>query len=401
MINLKSYLLNFKLIASTYFLVIFGLFLYSFTQVDLGLTLTELSIWQVAQRFFQSIGYFDRPLSTNLYILIIVLLFSFYFLFLHFANNNKISKKQVWILIIGITLILFSSYNAFSYDLFNYIFDAKIVTAYHLNPYEHKALDFPNDPMLSFMHWTHRTYPYGPVWLALTVPLSFLGLQFFLVTFFLFKAFIALSFLGTVFYIGKIIKKIFPEKEVFGLVFFGLNPLIIIEGLVSAHNDVVMLFLAISSIYLFLEKKYLRAIILFFLSIGVKFASVFLLPVFLVAYFFRNNKKFTPNNFFVLTLLAMIIPVFLASFRTTFQPWYILYFLTFAAFVSYKYYILIPSVILSFFGLLQYIPFLYLGNWDPPVPTILFWLTLAPIALSAIFVVIWISRSFIFKDNKA
>ena len=140
---------------------------------------------------------------------------------------------------------------------------------------------------------------------------------------------------------------------------------------------------------------------MFFLSIGVKFASVFLLPVFLVAYFFRNNKKFTPNNFFVLTLLAMIIPVFLASFRTTFQPWYILYFLTFAAFVSYKYYILIPSVILSFFGLLQYIPFLYLGNWDPPVPTILFWLTLAPIALSAIFVVIWISRSFIFKDNKA
>lgn len=392
---------NIKFLIGAYFLVIFGLFLYSFTQVDLGLTLTKLSVWQSAQHFLQSIGYFDRPLSTNLYIAVIVLLFSFYFLFLYFASNNKISKKQVWILIIGITLILFSSYNAFSYDLFNYIFDAKIVTAYNLNPYEHKALDFPNDPMLSFMHWTHRTYPYGPVWLALTVPLSFLGLQFFLVTFFLFKAFVALSFLGTVFCIGKIIKKILPERELFGIVFFGLNPLIIIEGLVSAHNDIVMLFLAVVSIYLFLSKKYFRTILILLLSIGVKFASVFILPVFLVAYFFRNNKKFTLNNFFILTLLAMIIPILLASLRTTFQPWYILYFLTFAAFISHKYYVLIPSVILSFFGLLQYIPFLYLGNWDSPVPTILFWLTVAPIALSAIIVIIWISRSFIFKDNKA
>lgn len=151
-----------KLVLYGYFLVIISLFLYSFTQVDLGLTLTRLSIWQEAQRFFQHIGYFQRPLSAELYIGILTLLFVFYFFFLSFVKKNLISKKQLWTVIIATATLLTFSYNAFSHDLFNYIFDAKIVTYYNQNPYLHKALDYAGEPMLAFMHWTHRTYPYGP-----------------------------------------------------------------------------------------------------------------------------------------------------------------------------------------------------------------------------------------------
>ena len=41
-----------------YLLTIVGLFFYSFTQVDLNLTLSEWSVWQVIQKYFQHIGYF-------------------------------------------------------------------------------------------------------------------------------------------------------------------------------------------------------------------------------------------------------------------------------------------------------------------------------------------------------
>ena len=122
------------------------------------------------QKFFQQIGYFNRPLSAVLYSVIVISMFTFYILFLKLARVNLINKKQLWILILITTAILTFSYNAFSYDLFNYIFDAKIVTFYQQNPYIHKALDYLGDPMLSFMHWTHRYYPYGPIWLALTIP---------------------------------------------------------------------------------------------------------------------------------------------------------------------------------------------------------------------------------------
>src|SRR6185369_13728901 len=144
--------------------------------------------------------------------------------------KKKMKSKNILFLILITAGILIFSYNAFSYDLFNYIFYAKIITHYHQNPYLHKALDFPGDPMLAFMQWTHRTYPYGPLWLGLTIPISFAGLNFFPLTFFLFKSLAAVYYLGSSFLIWKISKKILPEYQYFNLVLFALNPLVIIES---------------------------------------------------------------------------------------------------------------------------------------------------------------------------
>ncbi|MCL4415464.1 MAG: hypothetical protein M1365_01990 [Actinobacteria bacterium] len=390
-----------KLLKIGYLISIIALFFYSFTQVDLGLTLSRLSMWMIIQRFFQSVGYFNRPLSTSIYLIILILLYLFYAIFLFLASKNKIKKKSVWIIILATTGILTFSYNAFSYDLFNYIFDAKIVTFYQQNPYIHKALDYPGDPMLSFMQWTHRTFPYGPIWLTLTVPLSYLGFQFFLPTFFLFKILISASFIGVIYYIGKILKKISPDDEVFGIVFFGLNPLVIIENLVSSHNDIVMIFFVILSLYLFLNKKYFRSIILFLISVGVKFATVILIPVYiLICTHMRKRKEISWLIIFLITIVLMTIGVIFASIRTNFQPWYLLYVLPFAAFIGKKYYILIPTFIITFFALLRYTPFLYTGNWNKPIPTIMFWLTMGSLIFSAVMILTWYLKSLGYKKSK-
>jgi len=366
------------------------LFLYSFTQVDLSLTLSQWSVWQVIQKYFQHIGYFQRPLSSLLFIGIILALFVFYLLILSSVYRKKISRKIIWFLIISTTVILTFSYNAFSYDLFNYVFDAKIVTFYHQNPYLHKALDYASDPMLSFMHWTHRLYPYGPTWLGLTIPLSFVGLQFFLPTFFLFKILISMSFLGTVFFIGKILQKFSLKDELFGITFFALNPLVVMESLVSAHNDIVMISLMVWALYLLMSMKYIRSIILFILSIGVKFATAFVLPIYILIIFLQKRKKAVNwQVLFTATAAVMIIPVILASYRTNFQPWYLLNILPFAALVSRNCYIFIPSITLSVFAAFEYLPFLYLGNWDNPVPSILFWMTTSAIVLSLFITIAW------------
>lgn len=381
---------NFKFPIIGYLLTIIGLFFYSFTQVDLNLTLSQWSVWQVIQKYFQHIGYFQRPISSYLFVGIVLSLFFFYLMILHAVHRKKINKQAIWFLIIATAVILTFSYNAFSYDLFNYIFDAKIVTYYQQNPYLHKALDYASDPMLSFMHWTHRLYPYGPTWLTLTVPLSFIGLQFFLPTFFLFKTLMSVSFLGTVFFIGKILRKVNLSNEVFGVAFLALNPLVIIETLVSAHIDIVMMFLAIWSIYLLMNIKYTRSIILLILSVGIKFATAFIFPIHILTIFLQRRKK-AVNWQFLFTAMAfiMIVPVILASYRTNFQPWYLLNILPFAALVSRNYYIFIPSVVISFFTAFQYLPFLYLGNWDNPVSSILFWMTTSSIFVSMFLVAIW------------
>lgn len=390
-----------RLIFGGYLLLIVLLFFYSYTQVDLSLTLSRWSVEQVIEKFFQNIGYFQRPFSAFLYTTTILLMYFCYILFLVLAYKKKISKGNVWFLILTTVAILTFSYNAFSYDLFNYIFDAKIFTYYHQNPYFYKALDFPNDPMLSFMHWTHRTYPYGPVWLILTIPLSFIGFNIFLPTLFLFKALASMSFLGTTFFIGKIMKKISKENEILSIVFFALNPLIVIEALVSAHNDIVMIFLSILALYLLMSNKYSRSLIILILSIGVKFATLVLVPVFVLIYFlnkYRENINW--NLIFLSTVVLMTVAVIIASFRTAFQPWYLLYALPFAAFIPNRYYIFLPAIIISFFANLQYVPFLYLGNWNNPVPVILFWMTASSIFLSMLLVSAWFLKLHLY-NNKA
>ena len=363
-----------KFLIIGYIAALIFLFLYSFTQVDLGLTLTEASWWQNFQNFFQRIGYFQRPLSTYFYISIVLLLFAFYIVFISLVKKKKISIKTTWGLIIFISLLFTFSYNAFSYDLFNYMFDARVITNYHQNPYLHKALDYPGDPMLSFMHWTHRTYPYGPVWLFLTVPFSFIGGNFFLLTFFMFKAIASLSYLGTAYFISKILKKVKAENALPGLVFFALNPLVIIEGLVSAHNDMAMIFFSVLSLYLLLGSKKAFSFITLLASIGIKFATVCLLPAYI--YYLMKNK-IDMEKFFKILFFSMFIPLIFVTIRTNYQPWYLLYIIPFASLSPKKRFSIGTGTILSFFSLIQYVPFLYTGNWDKPIPQILFYTTVS------------------------
>lgn len=377
-----------KLIAISWVIGATTLFLYSFTQVDLGLTLTRTSVWQGIQQSFQYVGYFNRSLSAIFFCSIILFLFGLFLLTLKAASNGSLSRKQIWAIVISVGVILSMSYAAFSYDIFNYIFDAKIITIYHKDPYHFRALDFPGDPMLSFMHWTHRTYPYGPIWLVITVPLSYVGMNYFLPTYYLFKLLALGSFLGTAYFLEKILLKFDKKNAGLGLVFFALNPLILVEFLVSGHNDMAMMFFAVLSLYLLLTKRYALSIILLALSIGTKYASVFLLLPYAVYFFYKFMKKSLPESrFFEIIVVTMIFPVIIASVRTNFQPWYLLYVLPFAALLPRKYYIVIPVLIVSFFSIFQYLPFLYSGNWDAPIPMILLSLIVVSVIVSIVGIV--------------
>lgn len=374
-----------KLFLGLYFLLIASLFLYSFTQVDLGLTMTRANVITEIQRAFQSIGYFNRPLSAGIYSGLVVLLFIFYGMYLSFAKRQIISNKTVWITVLALAGILTLSYTAFSHDIFNYIFDAKIITQYNENPYFKKALDYPHDPMLAFMHWTHRTYPYGPTWLLATVPLSFVGLQYFLPTYFLFKILAGVFYLIAVFGISRIMKIVAPKYETFAMVFFALNPLVIIESLVSGHNDIVMMALCVISILFLVQKRFILSFVFLFLSIGIKYATGFLLPLYLAIVLFQRRKITIPwENIFLIFVVALLFAAGAAILRTNFQPWYLLFVLPVAALVANRSYILIPSIILTIAALINYLPYLYLGNWDEPVPTILQRINISALVLSGI-----------------
>ncbi len=369
---LKTYTKRESIIFSLYLLLFIVFLLYSFTQIDLGLALSRNESLQQIVRSFQQIGYFQRPTATMYYLILLAVFYMLYGISLYYVRKKKLQKKMIWHCIVAAAVIFTFSYTAFSHDIFNYMFDARILTHYYENPYLHKALDYPNDPMLGFMHWTHRTFPYGPMWLVVTIPFSFLGFGYFLPTFLLFKVLTAVSYIVSVYAIGKILQKIAPQRENLGLVFFGLNPLIIIESLVNSHIDIVMMAFSLLAFYLLLQRKLISSTILFIMSVGIKFVTGFLFPIFFYALY--KQKKNALLNWIGIAyffLATIIVGVVVEVYKGMFQPWYLIPIIAYAALLAESYFISVSLFIITFFASLTYVPFLFTGNWDPPIPSIL------------------------------
>jgi hypothetical protein len=190
-----------------------------------------------------------------------------------------------------------------------------------------------------------------------------------------------------------------PKYETLTIAFFALNPFVLIESLVSAHNDIVMMFFIMLGVYFLTQKRYITTFCLLTISYGVKFASAaFPLPIHIIVIaafaiglflFSKLHKKLSWELVFLLAGCLMIVPIVLASVRTNFQPWYLLSILPFAALVSKRYYVFIPTLTVSFFALFEYVPYLYLGNWDPPVPTYLLGIRIVGISIAVLASVLW------------
>ncbi len=141
---------------------------------------------------------------------------------------------------------------------------------------------------------------------------------------------------------------------------------------------------ALFGMYYLLDKRPIASFLFLLLSIGVKFASVLLLPLFLLWVIVKRGvTKESGQQLVQLSSLLMILAVGIATFRTNFQPWYLLFFLPIGVLLTPRL-IALPIGILSFTTLLMYVPYLYLGNWDSPVPSILNILTITGIVSALI-----------------
>lgn len=346
-----------------------GLTLYSFSQVDLNLTLSTNSTYQSFQTQLTNLGYFHRPLSTALYITIILLLVTCYWLLVRLADKQAITKRQLWLLIGLMVIILLPSYPAFSHDVFNYLFDSRIVTKYGFSPWHYKALDFPADDWIRFMRWTHRPSVYPPIWIAVSLIPSFLGFGKFIITLGLFKLLAAATYLSSCALILKIAHQLKKARPVTYLALFALNPLIIIESLSNAHMEIVMIFFALLAVNLYLSQKRPLAWLSLLASIGIKFMTGYLGLILI------KGEKYLRYSVWLGTI---ILVAFIAWYG--FQPWYLLWVLPFALLT--KGWERQLWIIASIAALFWNIPLIYLGDFDLPNPQLrLFLYVIVPFLL--------------------
>ena len=359
-------------------IILYGfLAIFSYAYVDLNLTLSQNPQFLLFVRLMQQLGYYHRPQATLIYLMLIIFAFSFFIFHLWLFYKSRIKLKYLAISTLTNTVILIFAYPFLSSDLFNYIFDAKIIVNYHASPYSYRPLDFPNDEWLRFMRWVHRLSPYGPLWLGMSIIPAFLGFGKFILNFLTFKIFIAIFHLINTYLIWKILNRVNIKTATFGTAFYALNPLFLIEGVANAHNDVVLATFMIASVYFIAVGKSLWAYLLLFSGTLVKYIPILNLPWLMWATI--SKKKKSIDQLILLNLVTMAVFTYLySSFKITvpfvssgatqiqFQPWYLFWTLPFVALLP-NYSLIILSIGLSIGASLRYLPYLFYGDWSQPM----------------------------------
>jgi hypothetical protein len=320
-----------------YALILFLFSVYSYALVDPNMTLFSNNIWTTFRNTMVQLGYYQRELSFIIYAVLIIAMF---LLSLYFVVSKKHSAIKLGL--ISVIILLFS-YPFLSHDFFNYLFDAKILTFYHKNPYLFAPQYFVDDPDLRFMHWIHRTYPYGPSFLLLSLIPSFLAFGKFVLSFFFFKLMFSGFYLLAVYATEKINKT--------AAIFLATTPLVLVEGLVNSHNDLIGLSLFFIAFLALKRKKKITAFVAMIFSVGIKYITLVLLPLF--------SKK--NSHVWILSLILFFSTLFYIYLKLGIHPWY---FLTMLAFIVFYKKIIYPLYTLSFFLLMSYYPYIYFGGWD-------------------------------------
>lgn len=336
------------------FLLLFSLFSYVFIDPNLS----------YLKSLYSDFAFSNRLLTTIFFISSIIISFVFYSIFIYLGVKKKISLKEIFILL-GITIaILFFSYPAMlSYDIFNYVATSKVLFFYQENPYVVMPIEFMGDPLLAFTHAANKIALYGPFWLLLTGIPYLLGFGNFIVILFSFKLLGLLFYLGTAFLIWKI------SRNILSLILFSLNPLVIIETLISGHNDIVMIFLIFLSFFLLTKKKVFSALLFLILSILIKYTTILLVPVFLfVVWKIIKKKEIHFEKIFYYSSLLMYVAFFLSPVREEIYPWYVIWFISFAFLIPKKKLLLYISIAFSFSLLLRYTPYMITGTYSGQTP---------------------------------
>lgn len=353
-----------------YYLLLLLLSIYTYGYIDHNLPFSSNHLFLSLQKPLDTLIYNKSIWAGLLYFLLIMGLLLFYILCLKkVVLYTEISKNPVRFFSL-VSIILFFSFPAFTYDIFNYMLTAKVAFVHWENPYLIMPNEIPNEPWLQFTRATNKVALYGPTWLFLTwIPIT-VGLGHIALTIYAFKILPLAGYIVMLYLINNI------TKDLRNVIFFGLNPLVLVEVLVSSHNDIVMMVLVLLAVQMIASKKLSERYfgwICYGLSIFIKGATLVLLPLFLL-------KKVTKPTWFVYAFWLMLGVFFITPLREELYPWYAVWFITFAACLPLKKmgFIQLITIALSVGLSLRHIPYIVTRDYLPDGPMQRLILTFSP-----------------------
>ncbi len=211
-----------------------------------------------------------------------------YFAVMYAARRRQASVTLrsilFWIALFSVPLLLVP--DMFSSDVYAYIMLGRLDAVHGANPTVIPPMAFPSDPLLQYMPgWTGVPAYYGPVWLlfshGLTLFVHLFGQTPQLYVFAYKVTAIGLHMANAVL-IWRILGRWKPEQQARGTLLYAWNPLALMEFAGSGHNDVMLVFFLLLSLWAAQQNHWRRATVALSLSALTKFVPVILLPPYAV-----------------------------------------------------------------------------------------------------------------------
>ena len=253
-------------------------------------------------------------IDTIMYLLLLIALFSLYFVIL--KNIKKIikTKKQMFtfIAIVGVifTLIIPTT----SLDIYSYIGNGWVEGNYHENPYYTPVQEILNkhgpDEMLVKVAncWKTETVVYGPAWSLICRILTSLSFGKITNAVFIFK----IVYLAIFMLCSLLIYKITRKK--FFTMLFALNPFILFEFLSNVHNDLFLAFFVLLAIYFVKNRKKLwLSVASLAVATAIKYLSILLVP-FIIIYALKNETNIKSKIFKTIAYVVEFLIIILAFY---------------------------------------------------------------------------------------
>jgi alpha-1,6-mannosyltransferase len=169
----------------------------------------------------------------------------------------------------------------FSTDIFNYVAYARMGAIYHVNPYLHGAAAIAGDPSVRFTgpEWLHTATAYGPLFTLLsyiTAPLGVAGAMWTL------KAVTGLAAVGCSALVWLCARRL-GLRPVPAMLFFALNPLLLVYAVGGGHNDLLMALPLLAGALLILDGKPELGGAALIAAVAIKVTAGVVVPFVLVA----------------------------------------------------------------------------------------------------------------------
>lgn len=267
----------------------------------------------------------NKTISTLMYIAIYLAITILYIKIIGqkeiFKNINQILKYVFLISIIFVIMLPWTSS-----DIFYYMGVGELDSQYNQNPYyvtmeQYYEANEENidDEILeqgANNFWANTTVVYGPIAqliFKICTSISFKNIDMCLL---IFKLLNVVIHLANCYLIYKLSNRKFA-------VIYGLNPFVLMEFIGNVHNDIIVVFFILLTIYFLKSKKLVLSITSLAFATGIKYFTILLLPI-VILYHFRSEEKLGKRFLKCIKYGILFLIIFILEYALYFRDFQVL-----------------------------------------------------------------------------